>query len=97
MGGEDDGIDLKHFLTGSEGVDRKIEEDEESSILMYLIKSADSLGIARLYLDLDEYFSNKEKVRMLRTMKRQLGYMPTKGVSDSLLDEASTPVSRNCK
>lgn len=97
LGEEDDGIDLKHFLTGSEGVDRKIEEDEESSILMYLIKSADSLGIARLYLDLDEYFSNKEKVRMLRTMKRQLGYMPTKGVPDSLLEEASTPVSRNCK
>lgn len=91
---DEEGIDLKHFLVGSEGVDRKLEDEQESSTLLYLIKSADSSGIARLYLDLDEFISKKEKVRMLRTMKRQLGYMPTKGVDLALLEAASKPVTK---
>jgi hypothetical protein len=95
---EDEGaIDLKHFLVGCQGVDRQIEDDQESATLLYLIKSADNLGIARLYLDLDEYISRKEKIRMLRSMKKQLGFMPTKGVESALVAAASVQPTRNCK
>lgn len=82
---EDSAADLKHFLVGEDGVDRKIEVAQESATLLFLIKSADPLGIARLYLDIDEYISKREKVRMLRTMKKQLGWMPVKGVDHRLL------------
>ena len=94
--GEDEEIDLKGFLVGDDGVDKKIEAAQEASILMFLIKSADPLGLARLYLDLDEYISRKEKVLMLRSMKKQLGYMPT-GVDSKLLQLASKPVSKATK
>lgn len=91
---EEGGVDLKHFLVGSEGVDKQIEAEEEASTLLFLIKSADPSGIARLYLDVDEYISKKEKVRMLRNMKRQLGAMPARGVSSDLLKAASMPVRK---
>lgn len=89
---DEGGVDLKHFLVGSEGVDRQLEAEQESSTLLYLIKSADPSGIARLYLDIDEYISRKEKIRMLRTMKRQLGHMPTRGIDSDLISAALAPV-----
>lgn len=88
---EEGGTDLKRFLVGSSGVDEQIEKTQESDILLYLMKSADPTGIARLYLDIDEYISRKEKVRMLRTMKKQLGYMPSVGIDSSLIAAARRP------
>lgn len=91
---DEEGSDLKRFLIGSAGVDEQLEHSQETNILLYLMKSADSTGIARLYLDIDEYMSRKEKVRMLRTMQKQLGYMPTVGVESSLITAALRPVSK---
>lgn len=50
--------------------------NKEAENTAYLIKHADPAGLARLYLDLTEYISVKEKQRMVRSMKRQLGYAP---------------------
>lgn len=71
-----DGVGLVDLLVGSPGVDAEFEEREELENLLYLIKAADIRGIARLYLDMDEFISDKEKVRMLRSMRKQLGYVP---------------------
>jgi len=49
---------------------------KEAEDIAYLVKSADPFGLARLYLDLTEYISVKEKARMVKVMKRQLGYFP---------------------
>lgn len=50
--------------------------NKEAEDTAYLIKHADPKGLARLYLDLAEFISPKEKQRMLRSMKRQLGQVP---------------------
>lgn len=59
----------------------RIEEDYiarvEAEDMAYLIKRADPDGLARLYLDLAEYISDKERIRMAESMKRQLGHYPT--------------------
>jgi DNA-directed RNA polymerase sigma subunit (sigma70/sigma32) len=64
------------LLVGSESVESEVLDRRDSDDQAYLIKCADKLGLARLYLDLTEYISHKEKVRMAKTMKRQLGYYP---------------------
>ncbi len=51
-------------------------ENKEAETIAYLVKCADPNGLARLYLDLTEYISIKEKHRMALSMKKQLGYYP---------------------
>jgi hypothetical protein len=58
--------------------------NKEAEDTAYLIKYADPKGLARLYLDLAEYISVKEKHRMVKSMKRQLGYSPLSAESDEL-------------
>lgn len=76
IGAEDESTDLKNFLVGDPGVDVKLEESDELDTILYLIKKADSNGLVRLYNDIDEFFSDSERRRMARTMRRQLGYLP---------------------
>lgn len=63
-------------IVGCEGVESKYIEETEAETLSYLIKRADTDGLARLYLDLAEYISVKEMTRMAKSMFRQLGYYP---------------------
>lgn len=51
-------------------------ENREADDLSYLIKCADKNGLARLYLDLAEYISVKERRQMAESMKKQLGFYP---------------------
>lgn len=85
---EDSESGLVDFLVGSSGVDKQFEEQDELNTLLFLIKSADSKGLARLYLDIDEYISFKEKVRMAKTMQEQLGYLPK---------NLDSKIVKNCK
>ncbi len=62
---------LQEYLEGSPGVDVGIQAAQELQLVRYLAKCADIGGLARLYLDIDEIFSKKEKKKMLRTMKEQ--------------------------
>lgn len=69
-GSEEQG-ELHDFVIGSEGVDKEIESKDALNTMLYLAKKADKTGIGRLYLDLDEFFSNRELERMRSTMIRQ--------------------------
>lgn len=69
----EDGSPLSDRIQGTEGVDKAIEKSEEMDVVLFLIKKADKRGIARLYLDLDEYISRPEKLLMKKTMREQLG------------------------
>lgn len=65
------------FLVSSHSTEDDYIANKEAEDIAYLIKSADQFGLARLYLDLTEFISVKEKTRMAKSMKRQLGYYPT--------------------
>lgn len=69
-GSEEQG-ELHDFIIGSEGVDKEIEGKDTLNTILYLAKKADKTGIGRLYLDLDEFFSQRELERMRATMVRQ--------------------------
>lgn len=69
----EDGSPLSDRLPGTEGVDKSIEKTQEMDLTLALIKSADPKGIARLYLDLDEHITGREKKIMKKTMRDQLG------------------------
>jgi hypothetical protein len=70
---DEEDVKLLDMLKGTSSVDEEIETKEDNTILKYLIKRADINGLARLSLDVDEYFSIKEKKQMKRVMRRQLG------------------------
>lgn len=59
------------FLVGDQGVEKRLEREEQRYTTSYLIKAADTKGLARLYLDLDECFSRKEMNQMRATMEAQ--------------------------
>jgi hypothetical protein len=68
----DDGTtELRDYVVGDMGVDIGIERTQEENNIRFLIKAADIKGMARLYLDVDECFSRKEKRKMFMTMKSQ--------------------------
>lgn len=67
---------LKDVLVGSGSAEDDLLEDEALTEVKILSKKADPGGIARLYLNIDEWFSKKEKKKMLRTMRNQLGLAP---------------------
>jgi hypothetical protein len=68
-------ITLSNYVTSEIGLEENLEKDEELEIIKYLIKKADyKEGLARLYLDLSEYFSKKELRWMKQSMKRQGTY-----------------------
>jgi hypothetical protein len=63
---------LRDYVTEEKGLDECLERDQDIDHTMYLIKKADlSGGLARLYLDLAEYFSKKEIRKMVQTMHDQ--------------------------
>ena len=64
------------LLVSPSSVEDEYIADKDLEDTSYLIKCADPEGLARLYLNLNEYISVKERVRMARSMKRQLGYYP---------------------
>jgi RNase P subunit RPR2 len=66
----------EEVLVSSSTIEADYITSKEAEDTAYLIKCADPNGLARLYLDLTEFISVKEKQRMLRSMKRQLGYYP---------------------
>lgn len=65
--------ELKDFIEGDGPIDDKLIQDEEVSIVQYLAKKADRKGLARLYLDISETFSDKELRKMKQSMRKQLG------------------------
>ena len=69
----DDGVstNLKNSIVGDSGVDEELEQTQEEDNIKYLIKAADVKGMARLYLDLDEVFSQREYKRMRKIMNEQ--------------------------
>jgi hypothetical protein len=74
LGGENAGEILKDFVTKESGLEVPIENDEELELIKYLVKKADlNGGIARLYLDVEEFFSKKERRKMARITLEQLG------------------------
>lgn len=77
-GDNDEQKELVQIIAGDESVAEHLLAEEELDVVRSLIKHADPSGIARLYLDIDEVFSDKEKKRMLRTMREQLNVMPVK-------------------
>ena len=70
-GSPDEQGELHDFIIGSAGVDQEIERKDEIDTMLYLAKRADKTGIGRLYLDLDEFFTETELERMRKTMERQ--------------------------
>ena len=64
------------LLISSSHTENEYIANKEIEDTAYLIKYADPKGLARLYLDLTEFISVKEKLRMVKSMKRQLGYSP---------------------
>ncbi len=72
---------LEQYLQGSQSVEKDILHDEALDEVRALAKSADIRGLARLYLDIDEVFSLKEKRQMVRTMREQLGVLPNISLS----------------
>lgn len=78
VGSSEDKQELIHFIEGEGSIEQGMIDSEEADIIRSLIKHADPKGLARLYLDIDEVFSKKEKRRMLKTMKQQLGVVPAK-------------------
>lgn len=78
VGGEDDRKELGQFIAGDQSVEQEILNEEELDTIRALVKHADRKGVARLYLDIEEVFSKKEKRKMLKTMRDQLGVVPVK-------------------
>lgn len=74
QGKEDEDVKLIDMLKGTSSVEEELEKKESATIYKYLIKRADIKGLARLSLDVDEYFSSKEKKQMRKTMQKQLNY-----------------------
>ena len=78
VGNAGEETELGQYIAGDCSVEQDILDGEEIDTIRALVKHADTRGIARLYLDIDEVFSKKEKRKMIRTMRRQLGLVPHK-------------------
>ena len=68
-----DDSELIDLIGGNVDDEAQKAKEDEYRIIQYLVKHADENGIARLYLGIDEYFSNKELGRMERHMIKELG------------------------
>lgn len=75
-GEEGNGNTVLSHMVGDQGADVTLENRQELDMVRYLSKHADIRGIARLYMDIDEFFSDKEKERMRLNMLEQLGGIP---------------------
>ena len=69
---------FSQYIAGDASVEEDLLASEELDNIRSLAKHADIRGVARLYLDIDEVFSNKERKRMLEVMRRQLGVVPAR-------------------
>ena len=78
VGDADDKKELVQYIAGDASVEQDMLDAEQIDTIRALVKHADPKGIARLYLDIDEVFSKKEKKKMLRTMRKQLNLVPVR-------------------
>jgi hypothetical protein len=62
---------LQEYFAADAQIEKTALEKERTLHLQYLVKKADIQGLARLVLDLDEYFSSKELRLMRKTMIEQ--------------------------
>lgn len=68
---------LKDYVTSEHGLDEHLEVQQEAQTINYLIKKSDLKGgLARLYLDLGEYFSKKELRKMAQVTMSQVHIKP---------------------
>jgi len=84
---DDESTSLLNMIPCGEGLDRDMEASEEEQLVLYLAKHADPSGLARLYLDLGEYFFNKELVQMAVTTISQTRSLP-EGAPTNVLQAA---------
>jgi len=73
VGKDGDETEFGSSLKGSEGVEHELERKQELDQIRYLVKKADIRGMARLSLEIDEFFSAKELNQMREVMRTQLG------------------------
>lgn len=78
VGTDEDKRELSQLIAGDVSVETELLGDEELDRVRALAKHADIRGLARLYLDIEEVYSKKEFRKMVRTMRKQLGVVPTK-------------------
>lgn len=63
--------DLKDYIEGDASPEVALEREQNLNVIRHLAKCADTRGLARLYLDIDEVFSQKELRAMRRLMREQ--------------------------
>lgn len=76
VGNDGEETELGQYIAGDASVEEELTREEDLDHVRFLAKAADIRGAARLYLEVDEVFSRKEKRKMLRTMSKQLGLVP---------------------
>lgn len=85
VGSGEDRKELVQYIEGDWSVEEELLSNEEVVTIRALAKSVDPKGIARLYLDLDEVFSMKEKRQMVTAMQSQLGITPARDDGGNLV------------
>ncbi len=71
-GGEGEGsIDFHSKVSDDRNLDEMVDGQRRAERLGLLIKRIDPMGIARLTLDVKEYFTDTEKAQMMRHMRKQ--------------------------
>lgn len=71
-GGEGEGaIDFHSKVSDDRNLDEMVDGQRRAEALGLLIKRVDPMGIARLTLDVKEYFTPQEQERMLQHMRKQ--------------------------
>jgi hypothetical protein len=74
---DDDGNEYIQELEGGQSVDQDLETEEQALVIRRLAKAADPLGLARLYMDIDEVFNVQELDQMRDYMESQGTYKVT--------------------
>jgi hypothetical protein len=72
VGGEND-KNLHSIVSDKQDISRDFEQYEETAIVCYLAKCVDTMGLARLVLDVGEHFSESERMQMSRQTREELG------------------------
>jgi len=68
---EDGGVALHSVLTPGNALEKDIEIEQSRTLVQLLAKKVDPLGIARLSLDIGEYFTPEEKAIMRQHMAEE--------------------------
>jgi len=70
--GDDDNAELGDYLSDGINIESTMEKESELNRIRTLVKKADPKGVARLYLDIEEVFSKKEREKMKESMAKGL-------------------------